>query len=157
MSRIAFALAERRIAIFILRPLSVSFGAATFVSAHRGAWWAAGIFLLLVIYMGWLVTNLENNRGKSFNELRRGIALPAISMNESEDLSDEETRHLVGTMVHVLYAVIISVVVAMLIAGTRFYWILLIGVLVWLLGQGIVGVVVALISSPKLFRRQCGK
>ncbi len=65
-----------------------------------------------------------------------------------------EIRDLVRTMVHVLYALIISAVLVTKMSGVALYWILLIGFLVWLLGQPVVGVIVAILSSSKLFSRQ---
>ncbi len=156
MSSFALAVAERRLSRFVLWPLALAFSVAAWVSVSRGLWWAAGVFVLLVLYMGWLTSGLASNRGKSFSELRSGIVLPPPP-DKAEDVNYEETRELARTTVHVYYALVIGAVVGAVVSGLRFYWVILIAAATWVLAQIAGSLLMALVSSPRLLPRQQAK
>jgi hypothetical protein len=156
MSAITVARVETKIQSFVLGPLWFCFLAGALVSIYHAAWWVAGVHVLLCFYIGWIGKNLGIHRGKSFGELSQGVLVvpPALTPDEPDDLSSEEMRHLVNTMQHVLYAVILAAATMLLVAGTKFYWVLLIGVVLLFVGLPIIGAVVGLMSVNRLALRR---
>ena len=159
MSAIIAARVERKIQSFVLGPLWFSFLAGALVSAYHAGWWVASVHVLLCFYIGWIGKNLGIHRDKSFGELSQGVlvASPAPVPDEPDDLSSDEKRHLVSTMVHVLYAVILAVATILIVAGTKYYWVILIGVVLFYVALPFTGVVVTLLSVNRLaLRRKSG-
>lgn len=156
MSAIAVARVERKIQLFVLGPLWFCFVAGALVSAYFTAWWVTGVHVLLCFYIGWIGKNLRIHRAKSFNKLSNVVLvdLPALTPGEPDDLSPEETRVLVNTMQHVLYAVIVASATLLLVRGIEFYWVSLIGVVFLFVGLPVIGAVVGLMSIDKLALRR---
>lgn len=121
MSSYRLAVAKKRIARFVLPPLALLFGVATWMSLNHGRWISAAAFLLLIVYIAWLA---------STPSLR--AALPQY---ESGDLNDEELHDLASIMVHVYYALVIGAIAGAASLGIRFYWIALIALVTWMLAQ----------------------
>lgn len=136
MSSYALAVAKKKIGRFVLWPIALIFGVATWVSVDYGRWLAAAAFLLLILYVGWLASMVS---------LR--TALPPY---EAGNVDREELHHLASFMKHVYYALVIATIVAARSAGVRFYWAILIASGTWILAQIVGGFVMALISSPRL-------
>lgn len=151
MSAIVVARVESRIQSFVLGPLYLCFLLGAVVSSYHAEWLLAVLHVLLSFYVGWIGKNLTIHRGKSFSELSQGFFpnLPAPAPDEPDDLSAQETRQLVNTMQHVLYAVIVATVAILLVAGIKFYWVLLIGVVLLLVGLPVIGVRVGLMSVSR--------
>jgi hypothetical protein len=151
MSAIAVARVENKIQSLLLGPLFLGFLVGIVVSAYHAAWWLAGVHVLVCFYIGWIGKNLGIHRGKSFAELSKGVipVLPTPTPDESDDLSPQETRQLVNSMQHVLYGVIIATAALLLVAGTKYYWALLIGVVLLFVGLPAIGVLVGLMSISK--------
>jgi hypothetical protein len=151
MSDLLLQHAERRWQRFILVPLNIAFIAGAGVSIWNGRWLFAGAFAFLVLYIGSVGARLTIHRGKNFKELSRGITpeLPDLSSTEGE-FSESEMWRLTDTMVRTLYAVILAAVVIGFIVEWRWYWCLLAGLVVWLVGQPLGALAVALAShNPK--------
>jgi hypothetical protein len=134
MSSYGLAVAKKRIARFVIAPLALLFSVATWIAFDHDRWITAAAFLLLIVYVAWLA---------STPSLR--AALPQY---EPGDLNDEELRDLASTMVHVYYALEIAAVAGAVSLGIRFYWIILIAVVTWILARILGSLVMAIISSP---------
>jgi hypothetical protein len=150
MSSLLLQHAERRWQTFVLVPLNVVFVAGIAVSAWNGRWLLAGGFVFLVLYIGTVGARLTVHRGKGFEELSQGITpeLPEILKSET-DLAIGESRILVETMVRTLYAVILAAIVLCFAIGMRWYWSLLVAILVWFIGQPVGALGVALVSRNR--------
>lgn len=149
MAEITVARVESKIQLFVLGPLWFCFLAGALVSAYYAAWWITSVHVLLCFYIGWIGKNLRIHRGKSTDELSQGVlvALPALAPDESDNLSSDEMRQLVSTMVHILYAVILAIAVILLVTGTKYYWVLLIGVILFYVLLPFTGVLVRFMSA----------
>jgi hypothetical protein len=121
MSSYRLAVAKKRIVRFVLPPLALLFGVATWMALNHGKWLFAAAFLLLILYIARLA---------STPSLR--AALPE---HESGDLSDEELRDLASIMAHVYYVLVIGTIAGAASLGIRFYWIALIALVTWMLAR----------------------
>jgi len=149
MSAITVARVESRIQSFVLGPLWCCFLVGALISAYYGAWWTAGAYVILCFYIGWIGKNLGIHRGKGFAELSEGIliSIPSPAPGGLDELSTDEMRPLVSTMVHALYTIALAVAVILLTAGIiKFYWVILICIVLFYGVLPLTGVVVQFMS-----------
>lgn len=157
MSELSLLHTERRWQRFVLVPLNILFIASAILFFLKGAWWVGAAFVLLVLYIGHVGARLQIHQGRTFGQLSQGITPslpPAPELPEQEDLSDEEIRILVATMIRTKAAIAVAAIVLCLGAGARWYWALLVGVAVYWIGHPIGSMAIALLSSPKAIRRR---
>jgi hypothetical protein len=117
MSRFVLAVAQKRIAKWVIWPLALLFSVGVWQCADHGKWSESAAFLLLLLYVGWIA---------STPALRK-----PLPQNEPGDLDDEETRELARVIVPVYYALVIASVVLTAALGFRWYWIIGIAVITW--------------------------
>ena len=157
MSAVTVAHVESKIQSFLLGPLWLCFFSGVLISAYFSEWLAAGINVFLCFYVGWIGSNLAIHRGKSFDELSQGVdtKIPDTVANEPADLSSEESLDLGLKMHHVLYAITIAAG-SLSIAFSMRYWTILICIVVFMLGRGILFAAMSLMimSVSRSMQRQ---
>lgn len=127
------AVAEGRVAKFVLWPLSIIFALGAWSAFHRGQWWIAASFIVLIAYNFHLTYDLVGRSASILDKLLFPFRAPLRLDPDSEEQSDERHRELPRTIAHAYYAVVAATTLMAKATWLELPWAILIGFVLLLL------------------------